>query len=206
VNTTEQSSRLLILACAAFVLSGAYAARAAGDIVTTGATTGVGVADTATTRQVKAKLANDSRLNGSAVSVSTDSGVVTLSGTATSATASMAAETLAHSVSGVQEVDNEIAAPEAGMGTRTNDAAHPTAMHQTAMAISDSAITTALKTKYAVDRRTHGADVSVTTNSGVVALSGSAVSMAQKDHVILVARMTRVVSDVDSSALNVAQH
>ena len=78
------------------------------------------------------------------------------------------------------------------------------ASNKTAAAVEDTAITADLKTKFAADSRTKGSDISVTTNNSIVALSGTVVSQAQRTHVIYVARHTKGVTQVDSTALTVA--
>ena len=75
---------------------------------------------------------------------------------------------------------------------------------KTASAVKDTAITADLKTKFALDSKTKGSDLGVKTDHGIVALSGAVVSQAQKNHVIFVARHTKGVAQVDSTALNVS--
>jgi hyperosmotically inducible protein len=201
---TSASKPLIIIGLVTVLGAGAVAYAAPDstpDSTDSSASVGAALSDTAITTKVKAKFATDSRLSGADLSVETNNGVVTLTGSAPSATAMHAAESLAANVSGVRSVNNQISAPSAAseMGAKADHAAH-----QTAAAIEDTAITADLKTKYAADSRTKGADVSVTTNNGIVALSGTVLSQAQKSHVIYVARHTKGVSQVDTTALNVS--
>ncbi|MGA8707952.1 MAG: BON domain-containing protein [Steroidobacteraceae bacterium] len=165
------------------------------------ASLGAAIGDTAITTKVKAKFATDARLKNSDISVETNNGVVTLTGTASSSGAKEAAETLASNVSGVKTVNNQLTAPSATseLGSKARHASE-----KTASAVEDTAITADLKTKFAADGKTKGADISVTTKDAIVALSGRVVSQAQKEHVIYVARHTKGVTQVDSTALTVS--
>jgi hyperosmotically inducible periplasmic protein len=194
----------LMLIGLAAVFGASASALAAPDPTTStdsSATVGAAIGDTAITTQVKAKFATDSRLKDSDISVKTNNGVVTLTGSANSSTAKEAAEALASNVSGVHSVNNLVSAPSAASEIGAK-AKHVT--HQTASAVEDTAITADLKTKFAADSKTKGAEVSVTTSNAIVALSGTVVSQAQKSHVVYVARHTKGVTQVDSTGLNVS--
>lgn len=185
----------LFLVVGAAAVLGASAAYAASD-----STDGVAVSDNAISAKVKARLASDNRLQGSNVSVETLHGVVTLNGSATSSRARDAAEDLAKDVAGVQSVNDQITAPAmtSEIATKAKQAAR-----ETAEAVSDTVITAKLKTKYATDSQVKGADVDVTTNNGVVALSGAVVSEGQKQHLIELAKHTSGVKQIDTTALSV---
>ncbi len=191
---------MMLIGLAALFGAGAFAS-AASDSTDSSATVGAAITDSAITAKVKANFVGDSRLKGSDVSVETNNGVVTLTGTATSSEAKDAAEALAQNVSGVRRVNNQLSAPSV-MSDAGSKAKHLT--HQTASAVEDTAITADLKTKYAADSKTKGSDISVSTSSAIVALSGTVVSEAQKNHVIYVARHTKGVTQVDSTALKVS--
>ena len=192
---------LIIMAISAIIGASTLAGAAAPDSTDSSATVGAAISDAAITTKVKTKFATDDRLKHSDISVTTNNGVVTLTGSASSSTAREAAETLASNVSGVRSVNNQLAAPSATseLGSK---ARHTT--QRTASAVEDTAITADLKTKFATDSKTKGADISVTTKDSIVALSGTVVSQAQKTHVIYVARHTKGVTQVDSTALNVS--
>ena len=199
----SQMSRKMLIALAIYTSVGAAAtAWSAPDSTDRSASVGAALSDTAITGQVKTKFAADQRLKGSDVSVTTNNGVVTLTGTAPSSTARSAAESLASNVSGVRSVNNQIESPSAAseLGSKATHAAH-----RTASAVEDTAVTADLKTKFAADGKTKGSDISVKTNNGIVALSGTVVSAAQKSHVIYVARHTKGVQQVDTTALTIAQ-
>ncbi|MDB5987085.1 MAG: hypothetical protein JWR16_2138 [Nevskia sp.] len=165
------------------------------------ATVGAAIADTAITAKVKAKFADDTRLKTSKVSVTTNNGVVTLTGSAPSSDAKSAAAELAQTVDGVKSVDDEIASPSLAdeVGTKTKHAAHATGK-----AVSDSWITTKVKSELLADSVTKAFDISVTTTGGVVALSGTLASSDQVEHVVAVAKKVKGVKSVDSDSLKTA--
>jgi hyperosmotically inducible protein len=181
--------------------AGAATLAAAPESTDSSASVGAAISDTAITAKVKAKFATDQRLKSSDIDVTTNNGVVTLTGSAATSGAKEAAENLAANVSGVHTVNNQLTAPSATseLGSKARHATE-----KTASAVEDTAITTDLKTKFAADSKTKGADISVTTKESIVALSGTVVSQAQKTHVIYVARHTKGVTQVDSTALNVS--
>jgi hyperosmotically inducible protein len=192
---------LIALAISASIGAGALA-YSAPDSTDSSASVGAAVSDTAITGQVKTKFATDHRLKGSDLSVTTNNGVVTLTGSAPNSAAKDAAESLASNVSGVRSVNNQIDSPSATseLGSKAKHATH-----ETASAVEDTAVTADLKTKFAADGKTKGSDISVKTINGIVALSGTVVSEAQKTHVIYVARHTKGVQQVDTTALSIAQ-
>lgn len=201
--TISQVSRKILIALAISASLGAAGmAFGASDSTDSSASVGAAMSDTAITGQVKTKFATDNRLKGSDVSVTTNNGVVTLTGSAPTAAARHAAESLASNISGVRSVNNQIEAPSAAsdLGAKTRHATHGTAA-----AIEDTAITADLKTKFAADSKIKGSDISVKTDHGVVALSGTVESAAQKTHVVKVARHTKGVQQVDTTALTIAR-
>lgn len=199
----SQMSRKTLIALAISASLGAGAlAYSATESTDSSASVGAAMSDTAITGQVKTKFATDHRLKGSDVSVTTNNGVVTLTGTAPSHAAKEAAESLASNVSGVHSVNNQIESPSA---TSELGAKAKHATHETAAAVEDTAVTADLKTKFATDGKTKGSDISVKTSNGVVALAGTVVSEAQKTHVVYVARHTKGVQQVDTTALTIAR-
>jgi len=202
MNALSKSRNTLITLIVSSILgTGAAIGAAAPEATGHSASVGAALSDTAITAQVKGKFATDDRLKGSDLSVTTNNGVVTLTGTAASSSAKEAAESLASNVSGVQRVNDQIEAPSAAseLGSKAKHATE-----RTANALEDTAITADLKTKFAADSKTKGSDISVSTQKSIVALSGTVVSEAQKSHVIYVARHTKGVAQVDSTALTVA--
>jgi len=165
------------------------------------ATVGAAITDTAITAQVKAKIADDSRTKGSDLSVTTNNGIVTITGSTPSSDAKSAVEQIAKSVDGVKSVDDEASAPSV---TDTVAAKTEHAAHVTNVAAHDSWITTKVKSKLLANSLTKGVDVSVTTTDGVVALSGALPTDAAKSEAIKLAKHTKHVKSVDASALTVS--
>jgi hyperosmotically inducible periplasmic protein len=159
-------------------------------------------ADTATTAQVKKRLATDKRFENSKISVTTTNGIVTLTGRAPTHEIASAAEDVASSVSGVKGVDNQISAPsalEAAAGKVSQGA--KTVEHEA----SDDWITTKIKGQLLADRSVErGSDINVKTSDGVVTLSGTASSRDALDHARDIARNVKGVKSVDASGLRLA--
>ena len=74
-----------------------------------GADVGQALDDTAITTKVKSRFAESPAVSALAVSVETEQGVVTLSGTVPSETERLSAESIARSVAEVRDVKNELA-------------------------------------------------------------------------------------------------
>ena len=158
---------------------------------------GAAVSDTATTAKVKERLAGDQRLAHASISVTTNNGVVTLTGSAPSAAASNAAEELAEGVKGVSSVDNQIAAP-----SRLHDTAG-----KVSGKVTDDWITTRIKTELFSDRTVQGdSNISVSTSDGVVTLTGTAISKDALDQAKSVASSVEGVKSVNASGLRLASN
>lgn len=187
---------------AAAILTGTTAAYAVGVDLNVGlnATTQA-VTDTALTSSVKAKLAADARVNASDVSVTTENGVVVLSGKVASAEAKAAAEDLAKSTSGTVRVVNKIDAPNL-LSAVTSDV--KVAANNTGEVITDSWISTKVKSQLLADTVTKGTAMKVTTKDNVVFLKGSVGSQAEKDQAIKLASETQGVVRVNATKLKVS--
>lgn len=75
---------------------------------------------------------------------------------------------------------------------------------QASNAVSDTLITTKIKSGLAANNVTHATTISVTTNGGHVILSGSANSNTEAATAVQIAESTKNVKDVDTSNLVVA--
>ncbi len=88
---------------------------------------------------------------------------------------------------------------------KTEDAAKYTAektgdiAHKTGEVVTDSAITSMVKTKMLADSTVEGLKIDVDTNNGVVTLNGNVSSRAEMDKAIMIARDTKGVSRVVSN-------
>ena len=153
-----------------------------------------------TTATIKSKLLWNSNTEGLDIDVTTNNGVVTLSGTAQSDAAKDLAGMLAKDTDGVHRVDNEI---------RVNADATAAAKAQNAAddageAISDAWITSKIKSSYLLSSNLSGLDISVDTKNGVVALSGTVMSSEEKDLAIQTAENIKGVKEVTAENLRTA--
>jgi hyperosmotically inducible protein len=159
-------------------------------------TSGTVVSDADLTAKVKAKLAGMSNLSNSNIVVSAKEGKVTLSGKVDSSSAEDAAKSAAKSVPGVRKVDSDLHVDKDlkdKSGSSYTGSEHP---------VSDSWITTKVKSELLADNMTKGFDVKVTTTNGVVVLSGNLPSEAAISHAKAVAEKVDGVKSVDTSGLD----
>lgn len=158
------------------------------------------ITDAAITGSVKARLMGNSNLKKSDISVTTTNGVVTLSGTASSAKAKSLAEAQAKAVQGVTSVDNGLS-----VATSSKVAAKSgMAVTKTERVVADSWITTKVKSEILANSLTKGFDVSVKTTHGVVVLGGTLANQDAIDHVKDIAEKVNGVKSVDTSAMVIA--
>lgn len=161
---------------------------------------GATVSDSAITVKVKAKLMGTDGLGKSDINVTTTNGVVTLDGSASSSNAKAAAETAVKSVDGVKSVDNNLKTPSSNkVSEKAGEAAS-----KAGRIVSDSWITTKVKSEILADSLTKGFDVNVETVHGVVVLKGALANQDAIDHVKDLAEKVDGVKSVDTSALVVA--
>ena len=160
------------------------------------------LSDTVITAKVQAKLMGESGLKKSDVSVTTTNGVVTLEGSASDSDAKALAETLTKLVEGVKSVDNNLKVPANSKAeAQTRDA-----IAKTEHVVSDSWITTKVKSEILADSVSKGVNVTVETTRGVVVLKGTLASQDAIDHIKDVAAKVKGVKSVDVSALTVSSN
>jgi osmotically-inducible protein OsmY len=157
------------------------------------------VEDATITASVKSKLLWSANTNGLEIDVDTLNGKVTLNGTAPSAASKDLAARMARNTDGVRAVDNRL----------TVDASKPATGADAAVvdaeeAVTDSWITTKVKSTFAYSRWVDANDIEVTTNDGVVVLKGEVESGTEKDLAAELAQNVRGVRKVDASGLTVA--
>lgn len=158
---------------------------------------GAVVDDASITAAVKSKLLWSRHTDGLQTEVSTENGVVTLEGTADSSEARELANMLAENTNGVMSVRNQLTIEPA-----TTDSARESTTTETAgQAISDSWITTKVKSTFTLSNNVHSRDISVTTTDGIVALSGTVRSGAEHELAIALAENVRGVRRVDADDL-----
>lgn len=196
-------SLLLPLASASLLLAATQTAQAVSLSADVGASVDAAtqaVSDTALTASIKTKLAADSRVKASSISVTTTNHVAVLTGTAPSHEAKMAAEDLALNVEGVSRVDNRIEAPSA---VATMGAEMKSGAMQAGEKVTDGWITTKVKSQLVADELTKAGKIKVSTRDNIVMLSGTAGSEAEKTQAIKLAMATEGVKKVDSSQLKI---
>jgi hyperosmotically inducible protein len=154
---------------------------------------GTAVSDTVITAKLKAKLLSEDSLGKSSIMVTTTNGVVTLDGSATDEDAVALALSDANSIEGVRSVDNNLSTPNSNK-----------TLNKTKRVMSDSWITTKVKSVILADSVTNGVDVSVKTIHGVVVLKGALPDQDVIDHVKNLAARVDSVKSVDATALVIA--
>lgn len=157
--------------------------------------------DTATTARIKQRLASDARTQSAQISVETNNGVVTLTGSAPDQETKDAAEELARNVAEVQGIDNRIDAPTA---LEQVSSAAGQAADNTSVAVTDAMITTKVKARFAADEQVKATAINVDTDEGVVTLKGKVASAAARDHAVDLARDVEGVKDVRMDNLLIA--
>jgi hyperosmotically inducible protein len=177
----------------------------AGTVALAAITVACAETDAGITTKVKAKLAADDTVKAYQIDVDTREKIVTLKGTVESDAAKTQAARLARETEGVASVvDNVVVSPKnAGAATSDIERAAANAANSTAAAASDAAgatgdaaITTAVKAKLLADPDTAGLRIDVDTANGVVTLSGTLKTAAEKTEAVRLARETTGVKDV----------
>jgi osmotically-inducible protein OsmY len=167
-------------------------------VTTTTRSFGEVIDDATITSTVKSKLLWSKNTSGMAIDVDTKAGKVSLMGNADSAAAKELATRLALNTHGVVSVDNQLVVKNAKpMITATVK----TGAKDTGHEISDSWITTKVKSTYLYSSNVDGSDISVNTKDGVVTLTGKVESGAERALAIEFAENVRGVKSVESKAL-----
>ncbi len=146
------------------------------------------VSDATITARVKSKLLWNKHTDGLDINVDTNSGVVTLEGSVEEEANKSLAEKLAENTSGVRRVENELVVKSsearASLGTVDLDKAADNAeeaAEDVARGISDTWINTKIRSAFTFTRGLDADNISVSSKNGVVTLSGSAHTSAQKE-------------------------
>ena len=182
--------------------------------------------DAGITTNVKTKLAADDTVKAYQVDVDTRNGVVTLSGAVETAVAKDQAIRIARETDGVRDVIDQIRVDEAAatagvdvdvdvdddLERRADRAADELkqegrqaadtiddAADRTGAAITDAAITSAVKAKLLADTTVSGLKIDVDTSGGMVTLNGTVSSRAEADRAMMLARNTDGVRGVHSN-------
>jgi hyperosmotically inducible protein len=150
------------------------------------------------TTKIQAQYFGDADVRGRNIDVTTSpDGRVTLTGTVESAAERAEAVRIARATEGVKDVNDSlrIVAPDA--------ADRPAAADKDAKddknddnALTDPWITTKIESKYFLDGDVKGRNIDVTTENGVVTLTGQVTSAAERRQAIVLAQSTDGVKDV----------
>jgi hyperosmotically inducible protein len=179
---TPKASKAVSVLLAALLLAGAGLSGAC-------ATTDAGL-----TSKVKSKLVADGSVPASQINVDTRNKVVTLTGSVDSQTAKDQAILLAKNTAGVRDVVDMISVKEASGEGNAPEPDRTIGEH-----IDDAGITMAVKGRLLEDEQVKGLRIDVDTREGVVYLTGTVRSAAEKDRATSLARDTKHVKDVVSN-------
>ncbi len=157
------------------------------------------VSDATITASVKSKLLWNEHTDGLDINVDTRDGIVTLSGAADSTASRELAGRLAANTEGVRDVSNDLRVETKSGQSRASAAG----ADHTGDAISDSWITSKVKTTFLLSRDISSSDIGITTHDGVVTLTGQVDSGAERDLAVEVAKDIRGVKAVKAGNLEV---
>lgn len=162
---------------------------------------GQGIDDATITATVKSKLMWSKYTCGFATTVRTKSGRVYLTGSADSAEAKRVAGSLAADTRGVVSVSNALTVSSPTSATQGSDTTITTEAKQE---ISDSWITAKVKLNLLYSSNVAGNDVHVSTEAGVVTLTGQLDSAAEKSLAVELTQNVLGVKSVEASGLTVS--
>jgi hyperosmotically inducible protein len=156
--------------------------------------TSCALTDTGITTNVKAKFMADDLVKSSQLEVTTKDGVVTLTGNVDSEAAKAKAIELAKATTGVKNVVDMISAKEAsGSGNA------PEPNRSLGEVVTDASITMNVKSQFLDDPLVKGLKIDVDTRDGVVYLTGTVGSDAERDKAIQLAKSADGVKDVKAN-------
>ena len=140
--------------------------------------------------KIRSRLLVKANVSAATTTVSAKDGVVTLGGTADNAAQKELTEVYAKDIDGVKSVKNEILVKAAPVTTETMGEK-----------IDDASITTQVKYALLSHKSTSALKTKVTTNDGVIAISGEAKSDAEKSLVTKLAQDVRGVKSVSNNMI-----
>lgn len=160
------------------------------------------VDDASITSAVKSKLLWSRKTDGLTTDVDTKRGKVTLTGSADSDAEKSLAERLAANTKGVVSVSNQLVVKESSkQGSVANAKQNAKG---TKGAVADGWITTKVKSTFAYSSNVDGMDISVSTEKGIVTLSGEVGSGAERALAIELAENVRGVKSVQAKGLTIS--
>lgn len=137
--------------------------------------------------KAEATLLLNNNLNSFDINTDVDHKVVTLSGSVDSDVEKSLAGELVSGIDGVKKVDNELTVMN--KGDQNTDS-------KTLASLTDSKITTIVKTRLLMDTDISGTDINVTTQDKTVTLKGNVESDAEHDLAMTIAQNTDDVNNV----------
>ncbi len=171
--------------------------------------------DPGITTAVKTKLVADGTVKAYQIDVDTSKRVVTLTGTVETSAAKEKAIMLARQTNGVRDVidhinvNPEVAATTGNLREDAREAAEKAkelgreaqatgreTANRTGEALTDAAVTAAVKTMFLADTAVSGLKIDVDTNAGIVTLNGTVATKAEADRAASLARGTNGVKGV----------
>lgn len=155
--------------------------------------------DATITAAIKSKLLWSKHTDGLSTEVSTTMGKVTLKGTADSAAAKDLAERLALDTRGVVAVNNQVVVKGGAKPSVTETT--KSAATEGSKDISDTWITTKVKSTLMYSSNVEGSAITVDTKGGVVTLKGAVDSASERALAIELAENVRGVKSVDAKGL-----
>jgi hyperosmotically inducible protein len=147
--------------------------------------------DVGVTTAVKTRLAADDTVKAYQIDVDTREKVVTLSGSVSTVAEKTQAVAVARGTGGVVNVVDNITVKGTAEGAMARPADTPVVD-----AVRDAAVTAAVKTKLLADPKISGLKIDVDTKDGMVTLTGTVRSQAEKDEAVRLARQTENVRNV----------
>lgn len=158
------------------------------------------VSDTWITTKVKSELATTDGVKSTDISVTTKNGEVILTGALASKTSVDKAVAATKSIKGVRGVDSSGLKVGAMSGSD-----HSTSMDDDSdQPLTDTWITTKVKSELAVTDGVKSTDISVTTTNGDVVLTGALASKTAVEKAVAATKSIKGVHNVDSSGLKVS--
>ena len=162
------------------------------------------------TTKIRAKFVGDRDIKARNVGVSTHDGIVTLTGRVLNESERQLALMLASHTDGVKQVidnlDVEVAGPPPSHaviggtpGAAATTGTAPPAASAPVAASDDARITMSIQSKYFMDDRIKAHHIVVTTNAGVVTLTGEISDETERAEALLLARTTEGVKRVEDN-------
>jgi osmotically-inducible protein OsmY len=158
------------------------------------------VDDATITTTVKSKLLWGKSTEGLQMDVDTQRGKVTLSGEAETVAAKELAGRIAQNTDGVESVDNRLVV-NVSTSKPTSERMDADTGKDLSEAVADSWITTKVKSTFMYSNNVESNDIAASTDNGIVTLSGTVDSGADKEMAVELAQNVRGVKSVDAKAL-----